>query len=109
MNRLAIVPLSAVGAIFLLSWGWPSTPPKPQSPQRAGPFVSDTLELPPLTTLEAADRADRIVLAKSTRVDVREDARGSISTYTTFEGTGDDQGEPGGTRFDVTPVGRPYR
>ena len=85
MKRLGVVTVGFSSVLVTLLLGWPSTLRAQQPVQRPTPFVSDSLEIPPLTTREAAARADRIVLLKSKKVEVRQDVRGNIFTYTTFE------------------------
>jgi hypothetical protein len=47
-------------------------------------FVGDTLEVVPLTTVQAMERADRVVYVQSTGSEVKRGIGGNIFTYTSF-------------------------
>lgn len=72
---------------------------------RADTFMSDTLEVLPLTTLEAGNLSQRIVLLKSKSSEVRKGIGGNIFTYTTFEVLQAIKGQPTGTELTLRMFG----
>jgi len=58
-------------------------PPVVRSPAHPG-FVGDTLDVVPLTTLQAMERAERVLYVQSTGSKVKRGVGGNIFTYTTF-------------------------
>ena len=82
-----ITCLTAVSALDAQNGQASSTPRAVRQlggPNRGG-FVADTLEVVRLTTLQAMQRADRVLYVQSTGSNVARGVGGNIFTYTTFQ------------------------
>jgi hypothetical protein len=82
-----ITCLTAVSVLYAQNGQASSTPGavRPLGGQAHVGFVGDTLEVVRLTTLQAAQRANRVLYVQSTANEVKRGVGGNIFTYTTFK------------------------